>query len=92
MPYAEDDGLQFLNLCLPIPSIGASELPNMVEWWVYGLQEASRASFAQSSEHRLFCTSRNGCMRRTLLSTCNQCMPPRFFALKAETGQQVRWL
>ncbi|KAF5827305.1 hypothetical protein DUNSADRAFT_977 [Dunaliella salina] len=32
--HVEDDGLQFLNLCLPIPSIGASELPNMVEWYM----------------------------------------------------------
>ncbi|KAF5825323.1 hypothetical protein DUNSADRAFT_11640 [Dunaliella salina] len=30
--HAEDDGLQFLNLVLPIPSIQSEGLPNLVEW------------------------------------------------------------
>uniref|UniRef100_A0A7S3QY60 Uncharacterized protein n=1 Tax=Dunaliella tertiolecta TaxID=3047 RepID=A0A7S3QY60_DUNTE len=32
--HVEDDGMQFINLSLPIPSIEAQGLPNAVEWYM----------------------------------------------------------
>jgi hypothetical protein len=60
---AEDAGLQFLNISLPIPSLfkyyrdclaeGEAHLPDVVEWWVAGMSDGLGHHKGQQARHMM---------------------------------------